>query len=193
MINRLRGSAFIWFVPFLFIIVGLEYMGLYYKYVLVKSNAWIHNAIDILSFPFWTLLFASQFSTIKHKRISWIATFIFLVVAFRNIWINGIHRFSNYVFNTGATIVIILSCIYFLWIMKNEQEEDLIVLPMFWFTSGALLFFTGSFFYFSLYSYMRSVRMETSPDIFNLIIYTLIGILYSCISVGIILTRRRKT
>jgi hypothetical protein len=83
---------------------------------------------------------------------------------------------------------LILLCILYLNQLLHHEETSLLKIPLFWITCGALFFFIGTFFYFSLYSYL--VKSKAAAGVFSLIILNLNIIFYSCISIALLVFKK---
>jgi hypothetical protein len=186
-IGTIRKTPLIYFLPFLTVIVVVELFG-----INSTGNGWLYNLLNFILIPFWIYLFTFFIKNERVKIIAWILLFLFLSGAMLNIlFIQQFRMFNNYTFIAGSAIIIFLVCYYFFELLK---QEDIFLLKhrMFWISAGALCYFTGTFLYFSLYSYLRRVQVEQNTEIFDLIIRNLIILLYSCITVGILLPKEKN-
>jgi hypothetical protein len=193
LIKRLRGSILVYFIPVLLITVAAESVGLYYKLFLHKYNGQIYNLLLFVQLPFFIFLLRAYIQTKTTKDFALIILVAFLVYGVINfVFIQGKSRFNNHTLITGALIIVLLSCYYCFELLKYGTESKILNNPMFWISSGTLFYFTGTFFYFALYDYLRKYKLENKSEIFDLIILNLVIVLYSFISIGFLCTKLKK-
>ena len=189
-LNRLKGSSLILFLPLLLCVVVGEFIGIYLSFI-NTDNSFLYNLLTIIQFTFWYIIFYKNFKTISPKRLTKYLGIIFLLFAFFNLFFfQSFFYFNNYTLIVGAFITILLCCLMFYQILNDKSVINPISYPFFWITSGAFFFFTGTFFYFSLYNSLQKLQAENNTLIFNLIILNLNILFYSLISVGLILHKK---
>jgi hypothetical protein len=191
--RKLRGSFLVYVAPFLFIVVAGEYIGGYMKFVVHTRNGWLYNILNFIEISFWTLFFLNYTRSITLKKTSIILFVLFISFGLINIFfIQGWKSFNNYTLITGSAILIFQSGLYFYELLKNDEALNLIRIPAFWIACGAFFFFIGTFFNFSLYGYLRKVQVQNGTHIFDLIIFNLNIVFYSCITIGLVVTPKKE-
>jgi hypothetical protein len=192
-INRLRNSVLFLFVFLLSLVVLVEFIGMYLKYIKNDETGWLYNIFTIIQFPIWIQIFKNQLQYQGIKLGANLLLLFFISFALLNLFFfQGIRDFNNYSLITGSAILIFLSCAYLYQLMAEGEKMSLLREPMFWISSGALFYFTGTFFYFALYHYLLEIKLKKLTEIFDLIIPNLIILLYCCISVGLLQSKRVK-
>src|SRR5687768_4527278 len=192
-IKRLRGSAFILFIPFLFIVVTGEFVGAYMKYELHLANGWLYNILSVIQFFFWIFFLTQFFKRNIYRQGSLLLLICLMLFAGINmIFIQGFKNFNHYTLIAGAFLVILQCCFYFYQLFNDPEDIRLFRSPMFWIVTGAFFFFLGTFFYFSLYDYLRKIQSRNHSHIFDLIITNLNLFFYSCISIGLIVVSNKN-
>ena len=192
-IKRLRGSAFVFFVPFLFIVVSGEFMGAYMKHELHLGNGWLYNILSVIQFLFWGIFFAHFLRKDIYRQWSLLLLACFIFYAVINmIFIQGFRNFNHYTLIVGAFLIILQCCFYYYQLFIDIEDIQLFKSPMFWIVTGAFFFFLGTFFYFALYDHLRRIQIRNHSRIFNLIITNLNLFFYSCISIGLTLVSNKN-
>lgn len=96
-------------------------------------------------FPFLSLHF--------FKRIS---LFFFLYVIVDMIWISGLQQFNNYSTAVESLIVIFYALTFFYKTLQELKIRYLEREPLFWISTGVLLYFSSSLFIFLFTNYVNS-------------------------------------
>lgn len=193
LIGKLKGTVYFRFIPFLFLLIIGEYIGAYYKYELHRSNGFIYNLLTLLQFSFWILFYRFFLRNEQWKMASTLFLIFFLVFWTMHFFIfTGTRKFNSYSVIVGAGIIILQSFLYFSQLVRSELNKNPAKQPMFWILSGAFFFFTSTFFYFSLYNYLRTHRIENGTKIFDIVISNMNYLLYSCISIGLLFVPKKK-
>jgi len=170
--NRLKNTAYFYFIPILFLIVVGEYTGAWYRFVLQKqNNYWIYNWSTLFQVSFWILFLRHFLEKRQLRRLSIILFAFFLLFSVINLFfIQKQERFNNYSLVVGAAIIILQCCLFFYIIMNQESRVNLLKRPMFWIATGALFFYAATFFYFSLFDYLREHKLEKQNKFFFIIV-----------------------
>ena len=193
LIKRLRSSNLYYFIPLLLTVVLGEFIGAYLKFVLHKNNGWLYNILTLIQFSFWIFLFKQFLKKTIHKKMSFLLLLVFFSFGLLNLFlIQGFRYFNHYTLIVGAFIVVLQCCLYFFQLFNEEGNFKLLKTPMFWIATGAIFFFIGTFFYFSLYGYLRKIQIKWASSIFDLIITNLNIVFYSCISIGLAMAPKKE-
>lgn len=174
-------------------VLVFESVGFYFKYQGVYNNGWLYNILTILQIPLWILLISNQIADKVLKRIIHILLLLFIGGGILNVLVfQGIWHFNNYTLISGSAIIVVSSCFFFFQLITENKDVNPINLPVFWFCSGALFYFAGTFFYFSLYNRIMEYQKLNGTRIFSLIILNISNILYISIIIGILILRKPK-
>ena len=88
--------------------------------------------------------------------------------------------------------MIIICGLYFIELLNRDSDRNLLLEPMFWITTGVFLFNTGEFFYTLFSDYLIKNHLDTTRNIFTSINNKLIWLLYTCISISIVCTEKKR-
>jgi hypothetical protein len=172
------------------VIFIIEAIGFYMKWQGNFYNGYLYNILNFVQVPVWGLLLRKQFRRSKPKRISLFALILYVAGALTNmLFFQGFTQFNNLTLMAGSIIIVVHSCYFFYELLLAEDDTNPLGSGVFWIASGLLLFFTGTFFYFSLYDYLMHYQLKNNTQIFNLIIFNLSTVLYCCIILGILISQ----
>ena len=161
--NKIRHHVFIWFVPYMLIVVFVDIIATFLPVKINGSNQWLFN----LYLPFQNLFFSAIFySFLNQKRLKKLVLtgcVLFLVFFFVNLFfIQGVREFNNYSFVVTAIFIIIYSGLSLLQMVRSDSPKSLFKNPLFWISASCLIFFTGFATFFAVYFYYK-----TSPQAFD--------------------------
>lgn len=98
------------------------------------------------------------------------------------LFIQSLYEYANIVGSVGALIIFLFSVAYFTKVMVEAKITKLSHEPLIWINTAILIYYTGNFFYHSLYN----LRLNASLDmvilaaklfsVFNILFYLIIGI-----------------
>ena len=182
--KNIRNTALQWFVPYLFFIVLVEFLGRYMRTELKVSNSWLYNISVPVEYLFYVFIF---FSFFKKKTNHWLSTVflvLFCVYVITYLVINGITHFNRNVLIVGSFSLIIFSVLYLIELYNSPGIIDLNRHPVFWIAAGVLLFNAGEFSYDLLTKFLFANRMDRGAIIFRSINSYLNLLLYLCTSIS---------
>jgi hypothetical protein len=189
LIKKLMSSSMTYLLFILSVNIIVEFIGMYLKYIDHKQTAWLYNLLTIIQFPLWILLFDKHISGTFMKRVAKIVILMFLLFAISNLFfIQGIRSFNNYTLILGSAILIFFCCVYLFLLLNSNYTKNPVSIPMFWVSSGAFFYFTGTFLYFAFYDYLMKYYARTGNEVFIYINLNLIIVLYVSISIGMLKT-----
>lgn len=188
--RSLRTSVLRWFIPFLIFIVLVELTGRYMAYILHQPNAWLYNFSVPIEYLFYSTMFYYHF----HNRFSRFMALTFigcfsLFVLVQNLFLSGIASFNLHFLNIGTFAMVFFSILYFFEFYNSSGEKHPLREPMFWITSGVLLFNAGEFSYNLFSEYLVENDFDKTLKIFRDINNRLILILYSTIIISFLCMR----
>ena len=85
-----------------------------------------------------------------------ITLFFLCFVAVDMFWLSGINQFNNYSTAVEGLLLIFFSIVFFYKTLKELKIRDLEKEPLFWISTGVLLYFSGSLFIFLFTNYVNS-------------------------------------
>ncbi len=152
---------------FLFIVIPIEGTATYLALNNMNNLTLLHG-YTIIEFTFLSAMFYQSFDH-KSLRKSTLA----LIVAFsafaivNAFFIQGIDQLNSYSRGTECVLIILMSLAYFYEIFKGMKILRLEQHPMFWVTTGALLYFSGNLLLFLFY---RSDMWAIIHSVLNIIL-----------------------
>jgi hypothetical protein len=190
---KLRHTRLCWLMPYFIFIVSIEITGRYIRTELKQPNAWLYNISVPVEFLFYALIFYLHFRRQSFLQIAKYFLIVFSVFAICNLFfIQGFYKFNTNILKVGSFCMIVLCCFYFVELLSSDENTYLLKDPMFWLTTGVLLFNTGEFFYTLFSDYLIKNHLDSTRKIFSSINNKLIWVLYTCIIISIICSVPRK-
>jgi len=196
--RRLRGTPFLWFIPYLLFTLVIESVGIYYSYLLfvkhepVKNYYLfnIHNHFEVLV-PVYM-----YYKTLKIektlKAIRWMSV-VFLAFGIINITcIQGFYvAYNSYTFFLGTLIVTYLAAAYMYESLQLENINDNILQqPIFWMTVGYTFFFVGMSVVVLLHQLTLKLHLYINGKTLYYIVNQCVNVvLYSCLSIAFIISK----
>ncbi len=190
----LKRSFMKWFLPFLaFIFIAELIVGYLRYFVHVRSTLGIYYLISIVESAFYGYIFYRFCNLRMLQRIILLFVFISVtgyIVNFIFFGIDGKHFLSNLVMSGFLLAAIALGYIHTLFI--DDRSFILISEPGFWVAVGVSLFFSGTSIVFSMHDFI----LKNDLNLFGVKLYHIVPrvlsiILYSCISIAIILCKTK--
>ena len=182
---KLKRTNLKWLMPYLLFIVLVELTGRYIGRELKGPIGWIFNISVPIEYLFFSFLYYINYKTEAYKKISFgfIICFILFVLIYSII--NSIENFHPIYLKVGSITMIVFSCFYLAEILRIGTIVNPLNLPMFWIACGVFLFNAGEFMSNSLMEFLFK-NQSNWMKMFRLVNNNLIVVLYSCISIAII-------
>lgn len=189
--QKIRDKPLLWFIPFLLFIVLVELSGLYITREIGVSNTRLFNFTIPVEHFFYTYIFYKNFKTPLFRKIAQsLLVFIPLFALFNMIFIQGFILLNTNILLVGSCIMILLCCFYFVDLFKRDEEILLVREPLFWITTGLLVFNMGELSYNLFMDYILKNRFDSKALLFLSIISLLIYVLYTFISIGLLCIKK---
>jgi hypothetical protein len=170
------------FSIFLLLTLAIECLG----YFLIKKNTWMFNIFTGVEFIFYLSVYRYILTSISQKKVILLFITSFILASLGNmIFFQGLFKFNNYSYSYGSMLVCICAIMYFLQLLHHTNPQPLTRIPMFWISTGLLIFYACNFFYMGLLNYLIGVSMDLARELF-MIISLLNIMMYSLFSAGII-------
>ena len=180
-----------WFIPFLLLMVTVELTGSYLRRELGQSNTWLYNISITTEYLFYGLIIGSLCFTKSFKKVIFYTTFIFGIWAVINLlFIQGFIQLNTNTLKIGSSLMIIFSCIGLVDLFKNDNHQSLLTNPLFWICTGVLFFNTGEFLYLFFLDTFIQNDWDKTAKVFASINNKLIYVLYTCISIAIVCSKK---
>lgn len=171
----------------LFFSLAVELTGFIYSKILHKHNAHIYNLNFLFIFPFYAFFYSQFFPSYKmKKRILFFVVCYFLFALSNIIFIQGLYTWNSYSLIAGSLLSIYLSVSYLQNYLPNKEFVKLQADPVFWISTGVLLFYLIELPYISLLNYLNTHFLALSkqlliiPKILNMVMYSLFTIAFLC-------------
>ena len=171
-----RADKFRWFFPFLLFLVVVEIIGRYLR----------------KEYLFYSWLFLKTYQTPLFKKIARLFIYAFILFCIVVFLIRGIYWFNSSILLVGNISAILFSCLYFYELLIVEERINLVKEPMFWISTGVLLFNLGEFLYSAFYSLLRQQGWDNGTKLFKAINNNLVLVLYLCIIIGLLCVKTYK-
>lgn len=180
-----------WFIPFLFLMVSVDLTGLYIRKELKEVNTWLFNFSIPVEYLFYGFMIGSLCLTKSYKKIIFICTGLFAVWAIINlVLIQGFINLNTNTLKAGSTLMIVFCCLGLVDLFRNDEHKTLLANPLFWICTGVLFFNAGEFTYLFFFDTFLQNHWDKTAKVFASINNKLIFVLYTCISIAIVCTKR---
>ena len=109
------------------------------------NSPWYHLLTPLL-FLLLTRFFSEYLDRGKHKYLAWFLPLMFLVLVILNAFAEGgLSGFPSKIIGLYSILGIVLSVGYFLHLLGSLSDYYIEKRPMFWVSSGLLVYFAGNF------------------------------------------------
>ncbi len=124
----------------------LETIGNAIGYFGKTSNHFFFNIIYAIELTLVPWFFKNWLQRLWIKKIIQVFIFIFpLFVLVNTIWIQGFFAFQTYSFVLGGSFILLLSVAYLGQLYANEEAQNILRNPVFWFSLAYLIYFAVRF------------------------------------------------
>ena len=191
-----RDKIQLYFIPFLFLTVSVEFWGALGKFSDMFSKMAMYNIFTTLEFIFYSSLFYIHFKRHVFKRAVLFFIPLFIISVGLNLaFVQGLNKtFHSHTFLLGSFFIVIFCCCFFYEsILPDKIDQALSKQPFFWICSGLLIYYLGSVIINALFEYLVSNDLrEDGKRIYNLINRSLNVILYSSFCIAFYLCPNHK-
>ncbi len=119
------------------------------------KNHFLFNIIYALRAAFVPFFFKTWLQQTRIKKIIQVYFFIFpLFVLVNTIWVQGFYTLQTYSFVIGGSFILLLSLAYLWELYTNEEAQNIIRNPPFWFSLAYLFYFAVSVPYIGMFNYL---------------------------------------
>ena len=156
-------------------------------------SGWLYNILIGIQLLFYLLLFYRENRNPRFRRIASISIGLFLLFFFINILFGqGPQDFNYFTYLAGSFLVFFNACLLLIWLIQSAEEQPLLRQPLFWITGAALIFFTGTFFYFLFWYFLVIKQIDTNGALFLNLLYVLNIVYYGLLITGFLCPTRKK-
>lgn len=177
--RSLRTSRLRWFLPFLCFICLVEISGRYLSREMHKPNAWLYNLSIPVEYLFYCFFFLVHYKNKANQYIGSAFLILFTVFVLINIlFIQGFYLFNTNFLIVGSFFMVVLSSLSLIEVYFDNSEGIIWQKPLFWISTGVLLFNAGEFSYNLLSRYFITSNIDSTIKLFRVINHKLNLILY---------------
>lgn len=139
----------------IFVSVLIEVLALLIGQVFHKNNLPLLHIFTVLEFSILVFLFHKPLSSFFPKNSVWIWIGGFFLFSLGNsLFIESIFQFNAIAKGVESILCIILALLYFYQTLKTLEVRHLEYHPLFWISSGMLIYFSASLFMFIYSNYI---------------------------------------
>ncbi len=189
--RTIKDSPLGWFIPFLFGLVCLELVTNHMAFVLKMHTVQVYNFSMPIEYSFYAYLFYKFLQGTMIKKVALgLLIFTILFSAINLAFVQGFRLFNTVNQMLGCSVVLFLSCSFFVDLFRREEEISLLREPMFWIATGVLFFNLGELSTILFWQYTYQNPNPVYPAFLHMINKTLIYVLYTFISIGLLCTKK---
>jgi len=161
-------------------------------FFVIKRNIWFFNIFLVFEFPFYIWLYRQILTSERQKKIIvYFLTIQFIAALLNLFFFQGLFKFNNYSYALGCILICICSLFYYTNLLQSPQPQALKKLPMFWISTGHLIYYSCNFFLTGLLNYIMSINLDLAKQLFAITMGLNI-IMYTLFSVGIVCSTSRQ-
>ena len=185
--GRLRLFTLLTGVTFL-----IECTGFYLLFYTRKPTFFLYHFYLPFAYSVLAFIYAGSIRTGVIKRFIEFSIPGFVALhLFISLFIQKTDSVNTYGVMAGAILFVALALIYFYDLLQKEGVVPLLRNPLFWVSSGNLIFYAGVFFLMGLLNYIIKELPDLAPKLMY-INYSLNYILYTLYSIGFLCTIRNR-
>jgi len=124
------------------------------------NNLFILHFFIPLEFAFFSCVFYLYFFSRRIKRLIFLVFILFVCLALIELIITGLWNHNSITRSFESVFLIWYSLIYFYQYFKSNNEIPVYIQPMFWFSSGVLIYFSIDFFSFMMINQLLKRNIE---------------------------------
>ena len=189
--QKIKDTPLKWFVPYLFFLVTIEMTAVYMVKVLELHSTPLYNITIPIEYSFYAYLFYEYLKGPMIKKTAMgLLIFIPTFCAANLVFGQGFKGFNSTNLLVSSSAVLLLCCAYFVDLFRRDEEISLLREPMFWITTGVLFFNMGELSTNLFWQYLLQNTREEYSKLIGLINSSLIYVLYTFISIGILCIKK---
>jgi hypothetical protein len=190
-LHKFNNKPLRWFIPFLLLMVCIEFTARYFRRELHEPNTWLYNISIPVEYIFYGYIIGNLCLNASLKRIIFYSLFCFGLFTIINLcFIQGFIDLNTHTLKFGSTLMIVFSSLGLIDLFANDEHNSLLKNPLFWICTGVLFFNTGEFLYLFFFDTLLQKGLDKTAKVFASINNKLIYILYTCISITIICSKK---
>lgn len=144
-----------WFILLIIILSILETVANAIGFFARMKNHFVWNIIYVIQLTLVPYFFKFWLRRLWIKKIITIYIYIFpLSVLVNTLWIQGFFTLHTYNFVIGGSFILFLSVAYLGELYTNEESQNILRNPVFWFSLAYLFYFAVSVPYLGMLNYL---------------------------------------
>lgn len=184
------------FIPYMAFIIGVELVAMYIKYVWDGKTGWIYNIVTPLENCFYAYIMYRFISRPIFKKIITYSISLFTIGVFCYLaFITGFDVFSPMIISSSSILMVIIACLLFYeYLHSNDYSVYRNWTAAIWLCVGVMIFYAGIAYCFALYDYILANQLKVFGEKLYVIIPRYLSIiLYSCLSISLIVWKHKKS
>ena len=144
-----------WFILLIIILSILETVANAIGFFGRMKNHFVWNIIYVIQLTLVPYFFKSWLHRLWIKKIITIYIYIFpLSILINTLWIQGFFTLHTYTFVIGGSFILFLSIAYLGELYTNEESQNILRNPVFWFSLAYLIYFAVSVPFLGMLNYL---------------------------------------
>ncbi len=137
--------------------ITVELLALLLGRYLHLPNLFLLHLFTIGQFGLLWLVFRMRLAPPLSQRYMWTILGIFGVAALASaVWLDGLFQFNAHARSIGAVLIVLLCLTYYYQRLTKLDLENLETDPLFWISTGSLVYFSGSLVMFIVSNYVAA-------------------------------------
>jgi hypothetical protein len=192
-INRKNLPAYFrFFILFTGVTFIVESIGFYLLFYTPRQTYFLYHFYVPFEYAVLALVYSKAISKSWKKKVILISVPAFwLLHLFLSLFIQKIEGDNSYAIMVSLILIVVLSLGYYYELLQKEGSAPLFRDPLFWISTGNLIFYSGVFFLMGFLQYLAKEDLALAKKLM-VINYSLNYILYSLYSIGFLCTTQNR-
>lgn len=171
-----------------FIVESIGFYGLFYG----EQALYLYHFYNPLAYVLVAYVYSTVIKTSWKKKLIRVSIPAILVMSFLfTLFLQPLHTVNSYASMTIAALFVILALFYYYELLNSHETTSLTSNPLFWISTGNLIFYAGIFLLEGFVSYFITYAPELGKKLM-FINYFLNFVLYTFYSIGFLRTRPNR-
>ena len=185
-------SSYRGFVLLIILLSILETIGNAIGFFGKMKNHFFFNIIYLIEFTLVPYFFKQWLGSQWLKKIIGIYVFLFpLFVLVNTVWLQGFFTLQTYSFVIGGSFILLLSVAWLGELYTNEESQNILRHPVFWFSLAFLVYFAVSVPYFGMLNYLVTNYLSFATLYYELIYEGTICLYNILLTIGFLCMKAR--
>jgi len=171
-----------------FVVESIAFYGLFYG----EPALYLYHFYQPFSYVLIAYVYSTFIKTRWKKKLIRFSIPGFVIMCFLvTLFVQPLHTVNSYATMTSAALFVFLALFYYYELLTNDETTNLTSKPLFWNSTGNLIFYAGIFFLEGFVSYFINYAPELGKKLM-FINYFLNFALYTFYSIGFLCTRPNR-